>query len=209
MIAAMTTESPRHGLRAGAVRLRRAVLWLIFGSILMIPKINRLRRHRRAWNFGRSFAGLAGVAMIAIGAAERHKLAIIALGALTLLLALLLAPERPKLSVDARARELGALVVVDGGVYSSDAEAPHRAKLFIGADRLWVLNSALAVLSEIPLQQLRELILEPAGADWKLRLDCGQSAAEFLYRGDFAEHLARVADETLRSRLHRELPVLR
>ena len=207
-MAAMTTESPMHGLHAGVVRLRRAVLWLIFGSILMIPKINRLRRHRRAWNFGRSFAGLAGVAMIAIGAAEQHKFAIIALGALALLLALLLAPERPKLSVDARARELGALVVVDGGVYNSDAEAPHRAKLFIGSDRLWVLNSALAVLSEIPLQQLRELILEPSGADWKLRLDCGQSAAEFLYRGDFAEHLARVADETLRSRLHRELPVL-
>jgi hypothetical protein len=208
MMAAMTTESPMHGLHAGVVRLRRAVLWLIFGSILMIPKINRLRRHRRAWNFGRSFAGLVGVAMIAIGAAEQHKFAIVALGALALLLALLLAPERPKRSVDARARELGALVVVDGGVYNSDAEAPHRAKLFIGSDRLWVLNSALAVLSEIPLQQLRELILEPSGADWKLRLDCGQSAAEFLYRGDFAEHLARVADETLRSRLHRELPVL-
>ena len=208
MIAAMTTESPMHGLRAGAVRLRRAVLWLIFGSILMIPKINRLRRHSRAWNFGRSFAGLAGLAMIAIGAAERHKFAIIALGALALLLALLLAPERPKLSVDARARELGALVVVDGGVYNSGADPPHRAKLFIGADRLWVLNSALAVLSEIPLQQLRELIVEPSGADWKLRLDCGQSAAEFLYRGDFAEHLARVADEILRSRLHRELFVL-
>src|SRR5580700_5022245 len=208
MIAAMTTESPRHGLRAGAVRLRRAVLWLIFGSILMIPKINRLRRHRRAWNFGRSFAGLVGVAMIAIGAAEQHKFAIVALGALALLLALLLAPERPKRSVDARAKELGALVVVDGGVYKSDADAPHRAKLFIGADRLWVLNSALVVLSEIPLRQLRELILEPAGADWKLRIDCGQSVAEFLYRGDFAEHLARVAEEILRSRLHRELPVL-
>jgi len=209
MIAAMTTESQMHGLRAGAVRLRRAVLWLIFGSILMIPKINRLRRHRRAWNFGRSFAGLAGVAMIAIGAAEQHNVAIVALGALALLLALLLAPERPKLSVDARARELGALVVVDGGVYKSDADAPHRAKLFIGADRLWVLNSALVVLSEIPLRQLRELNLEPAGADWKLRIDCGQSVAEFLYRGDFAEHLARVAEEILRSRLHRELPVLR
>jgi hypothetical protein len=208
MMAAMSAESPTHGFRAGAVRLRRAVLWLIFGSILMIPKINRLRRHRRAWNLGRFFVALAAVAMIAIGAAGQHKFAMIALGVLALLLALLLAPERPKRSVDARARELGALVVVDGGVYSSDAQAP-RAMLFVGSDRLWVLNSALVVLSEIPLRQLRDLILEPEGADWKLRLDCGQSAAEFLYQGNFAEHLARVADETLRSRLHRELPVLR
>src|SRR5580693_2176437 len=98
MIAAMSTESPTYGLRAGAVRLRRAVLWLMFGSILMIPKINRLRRHRQAWNFGRSLAGLAGVAMIAIAAAGQHKFAMIALGALALLLALLLAPERPKRS---------------------------------------------------------------------------------------------------------------
>lgn len=203
----MSAESPMAGFRAAAVRLRRAVLWVIFGSILMIPKINRLRRHRRAWNLGRSFAGLAGMAMIAVGAVGQHKFATIALGALALLLALLLAPERPKLSVDARAKELGALIVVDGGVYNGAAQAPDRARLFIGSDRLWVLNSALAVLSEIPLQQLRELNLEPAGADWKLRLDCGHSAAEFLYQGNFAEHLARVADETLRSRLHRELPV--
>lgn len=205
----MNGESPTSGFRAGALRLRRAALWLIFGSILMIPKINRLRRHARAWNFGRSLAGLAGLAMIAIGVVQQHKFAMIALGALALLLALLLAPERPKLSVDARARELGALVVVDGGVYSGDAQAPHRVKLFIGSDRVWVLNSALAVLSEIPLQQLRELIVEPAGSGWKLRLACAHSAAEFLYQGNFAEHLARVADETLRSRLHRELPVLR
>lgn len=203
----MSTESPTTGFRAGALQLRRAVLWLIFGSILMIPKMNRLRRHRRAWNLGRSFAALAGMAMIAVGAAGQHKFATIALGSLVLLLALLLAPERVKLSVDARARELGALIVVDGGLYTSDAHTADRTKLFIGSDRLWVLNSTLAVLSEIPLQQLRELKVEPAGADWKLRLDYGQSAAEFLYQGNFAEHLARVAEETLRSRLLRELPV--
>jgi hypothetical protein len=195
------------GFRVEALRLRRAVLWVIFGSILMIPKINRLRRHRRAWNLGRSFAGLAGMAMIAAGGAGQHKFATIALGALVLLLALLLTSEGPKLSVDARAKELGALIVVDGGIYKGNVQSPDRAKLFIGSDRLWVLNSALAVLSEVPLQQLRELSLEPAGVDWKLRLDCGQSVAEFLYQGNFAEHLARVADETLRSRLHRELPV--
>ena len=207
--AAMSADSPMSGFRAGAVRLRRAILWVIFGSILMIPKLNRLRRHARAWNFGRVIAGSAGVATIAAGATRQHNLTMIALGALALLFALLLAPERPKISVDARARGLGALVVVDGGVFIGDVEAPHRAKLFIGSDRLWVLNTALEVLSEIPVQQLREVILEPAGSDWKLRLNCGQCTAEFLYRGNFAEHLARVADETLRSRLHRELPVLR
>jgi hypothetical protein len=205
----MGAEPPMNEFRAQVVRLRRAALWMIFGSILMIPKVNRLRRHARTWTFGRIVAGLAGVAVIAIGAAGQHTFAMIATGALLLFFGLLLPAERPKLSVDARARELGALVVVDGGVYSADAQPPHRAKLFIGPDRLWVLSSSLAVLSEIPLHGLREVILEPAGSDWRLRLDCGHSAAEFLYRGNFAEHLARVADETLRSRLYRELPVLR
>lgn len=204
----MSAESPVTGSRAGVVGLRRAVLWMIFGSILMIPQMNRLRRRAWAWTFGRIVAGSAGVAMIAVGAAEQHTIAIIATGAVLLLFALLLPPEREKLSVDARARELGALIVVDGGVYR-DAKGPQRAKLFIGADRLWVLNSGLAVLSEIPLQGLREVIVKPAGSGWKLRLDCDHTAAEFLYEGDFAEHLARVADETLRNRLRRELPVLR
>ena len=205
----MSADSPISGFRTGVARLRRAVLWLIFGLILVIPKVNRLRRHRRAWNFGRIVAGLAGAALIASGAPQPHKFEIFAIGALVLLFALLLPAERPKMSVDARARELGALIVVDGGACTDAAGAPHRVKLFIGSDRLWVLDSALDVLSEIPLQQLRALTLVPAGPDWKLRIDCGQSAPEFLYQGNFAEHLARVADETLRSRLHRELPVLR
>jgi hypothetical protein len=40
-------------------------------------------------------------------------------------------------------------------------------------------------------------------------VDWGQATAEFLYEGNFAEHLARVADATVRSRLYRELPVMR
>jgi len=110
--------------------------------------------------------------------------------------------------VDARARELGALIVMDGGAYLDSGVSCHHAKLFIGTDRLWVLDARLRVLSEIPLQQVRALSVEAAGADWKLHLDCGQTKPEFLYQGDFSEHLAGIAAATLRSRLFRELPVL-
>jgi hypothetical protein len=196
-------------LRAGADRLRRGALWLVFALVLIIPKLNRLRRQRKAWNFVRIIMALAGVAMLALVAARGYALALVVAGALMLLFALFLTPERPEFSVDARAKELGALIVVDGGRYIGAAGSRHRAKLFIGPDRLWVLDASLQVLLEIPLQQVRALFVEPTGIDWTLRVEWGQTTAEFIFEGSFAEHLARVADATVRSRLYRELPVLR
>jgi hypothetical protein len=196
-------------LRAGADRLRRGALWVIFAVVLIIPRLNRLRRQRKAWNFVRILIALAGVAMLALVAARGYALALVVAGALMLLFALLLTPERPEFSVDARARELGALIVVDGGRYIGAARSRHRAKLFIGPDRLWVLDASLQVLLEIPLQQVRAVFVEPTGIDWTFRVEWGQTTAEFIFEGGFAEHLARVADATVRSRLYRELPVLR
>jgi hypothetical protein len=199
--------------RAGAVRLRRGALWAIFALVLIIPKVNRSRHHRRAWNFVRILTAFAGAAILAFGAAQGHAVMLLVAGALMLLLALLWSPERsefsPAFSVDARARELGALIAVDGGRYIDAAGSRHRAKLFLGPDRLWVLDAALQVLLEIPLRQIRIVFVEPAGTDWSFRVDCEETTAEFIYEGSFAEHLARVADATVRSRLYRELPVLR
>jgi hypothetical protein len=201
-------ESTTSRLGARAAQLRRAVLGVIFALILMIPKMNRLRRHRRWWNFGRWIAGAAGAAMLAFGARGQAVKPLV-VGALIILLALILSPARTELSVDARARELGALIVVDGGHYINTARSRSRARLFIGPDRLSVLDAALKVLVEIPLQQIRTALVESAGGDWIFRVDSEQRTAEFVYQGTFAEHLARVAESTVRSQLRRELPVLR
>ena len=147
--------------------------------------------------------------MLAIAAARAHSPGLIVAGALVLLVALLAASKSPEFSVDARARELGALIVVEGCSYIDAFGARHRAKLFVGPDRLWVLGATLDTLFEIPLQQVRSLSAEPAEAEWILRFDWGETRTEFLYQGTFAEHLARVAEATIRSRLHRELSVLR
>ena len=209
----MKTDSPISPGRAAGARLRRGALWVIFALVLTIPKVNRLRRQRRAWNFVRILTGLAGAAMLAFGAARGHAPTPLVAGLLMLLFALFVTPERPKfssaVSIDARARELGALITVDGGRYIDAAGSRPRAKLFIGPDRLWALDAALQVLLEIPLQQIRTVVVEPSGAGWSFRVDCERTAAEFIYEGAFAEHLARVADATVRSRLYRELPVLR
>lgn len=205
-----STISP---MRAGAAQLRRGALWMVFALVLLIPKLNRLRRRGRAWNFVRIFVAVAGAAMLVLGLGRGHALTLLVAGALMLLFALLLTTERPELSpgfsIDARAKELEALIVVDGGRYVGGAGSWHRAKLFIGPGRLWVLDAALQVLLEIPLQQIRNAFVEPAGAVWTFRVEWERTTAEFIYEGTFAEHLARVADATVRSLLHRQLPVLR
>jgi hypothetical protein len=40
-------------------------------------------------------------------------------------------------------------------------------------------------------------------------VDGERTKTEFIYEGSFAQHLAGVAEATVRSRLNRELPVLR
>jgi hypothetical protein len=203
------TDSSNSILRAGAARLRRGGLWLIFALVLMIPKVNRLRRRRKTWNFIRIFVAIGGISILIFGFARGPAFALIAAGALMLLFCLLVSAERPEISIDARAKELGALVAVDGGHYIDTAGNRHRAKLLVGPDRLWALDSALRVLLEIPLTQVRTLVVEPSGADWNFCMHCEQTKAEFIYQGSFAQHLAGVAEATVRSRLNRELPVLR
>ena len=196
-------------LRASAARLRRGVLWAIFALVLMIPKVNRLRRRTQTWNLVRVLMAVTGAGMLALAAASGYTIMALAAGVLMLLFTLIVAPKRPERSIDTRARELGALIVVDGGSYIDASGRPHRVKLFLAPDRLLVLNLRLQILAEIPLQEIRTLAAEPAGADWSLRVQWAETTAKFVYEGTFGEHLARVAEATLRGQLHRELPVLR
>lgn len=196
-------------LRVAAARLVRAALWVGFALVLVIPKVNRLRRQRALWNLIRVVTACVGAAMIALGVARGHELTLIAAGVTVVLFAAVVSSERPEASLDARARELGALIAVDGGRYIGDSGSGHRAKLLVGSERLWVLDTGLQVILEVPLQQIRAVSVEPVGGDWSFRVDWDESTAQFLYEGTFAEHLARVAEATMRSRLHRELPVLR
>jgi len=202
-------DSSNSILRESAARLRRGGLWLIFALVLMIPKVNRLRRRRKTWNSIRILSVIAGAAMLLLGISRGHVIILPLAGTLVLLFGLLVNAERPEISVDARAKELGALITVDGGRYIDAAGNRHRTKLFVGPDRLWALDSALHVVLEVPLTQVQTLFVEPSGADWSFRLEGQQTKAVFIYQGSFAQHLAGVAEATVRSRLNRELPVLR
>jgi hypothetical protein len=203
------TDSTNSRVLAGVARLRRGVLWVIFGVVLLIPKLNGLRRRRRAWNFVRIILGTAGAALFALGEARGHGFGLLLAGTALLVIALVVGAEHSGLSVDARAKELGALIVVEGGGYMDEARKTHRVRLFVGPDRLCALDADLHVLLEIPMQQIRNLAAAASGGGWSVRVEWEQGKTEFMYEGTFAEHLARVAEATVRSCLHRELPVLR
>jgi hypothetical protein len=181
---------------------------VIFAMVLLIPKLNRLRRRRGLWNLIRLVTSLAAMAVLAIGVDRGLGAAPVVVAAAMLLFALLAKPERQRISIDARRRELGALVVVDGGLYAEGAGNRRRVKLFIAADRVWVLDRDLQVLLELPCGRIRAQSVESSGDRWSFLLECGDEKREFVYEGVFAEHLARVAAAMVRSQMQRELPVL-
>ena len=173
-----------------------------------------MRRRPRAWNVLRAIVALASVGLIA-GAAIAASFAAFAgvlsiLAATVLLLAaIVIAPKRAQQSLDDRARELGALIVVNGGEYGGGRGTPAPAHLCVGDDRVWILDSALSVQLEVRFASLKSVRAESTGADrWKLEFLSRDSSAGLLYEGPFAEHFARVAESTVRSQLHRELPIL-
>jgi hypothetical protein len=187
-------------------RLRRGALWFLFATVLLVPKTLALRRKPRTWNALRLTVGLAAATLAAtawVWTAESHArtFAMIVATAFALL-ALLIPPEHQQPSVDARSRELGAFVVVKGGNYRGPASAAEtETLLFIGPERLSILDSSLRTLSEITLVEVTLVRAEPAADGWKLHLATADAAADFFYRGPFAEHFARVAESTVRSQL--------
>jgi hypothetical protein len=217
---AQTTASQNGARRENAtVRARRFGIAVLFSAILLIPRLRRLRKRPRAWMLVRILAGFAGAALAWRFARDGG-------GAVSLILGLALAagailtrarPERK--SVDDVARELEALVVLNGGAFSAaDARIPQ-VSIFVHPERLMVLTPAFECLADIPLTAMRGVCTIPAGTNghrsaeaWELRIDwesSGPQAARFVYHGVFAEHLARIAGQTITSVWKKSLPIVR
>jgi hypothetical protein len=60
----------------------------------------------------------------------------------------------------------------------------------------------------IPVSQISSATAAESAGDWIVRVRWTDHSADFHYRGVFAEHLARVAESTLRSVMHVPLPIL-
>ena len=190
-------------------RLRHFVVGVLFALVLLIPKILHARRNSRSWLLFRIFLGAAGAALVVfpLGLGTGFVPAIIGLA--MFIAAILLPPAKLDTNADDKARELAAFVVVNGGQFKlEEAPSSFASQLFVGAEYISVLDSHLQPCLKIPVNEITSACAEESRGRWFLRVNWGSETAVFAYRGVFAEHLARVAESTIRGLMRPALPVL-
>jgi hypothetical protein len=182
----------------------------MFAAVLVIPKILRIRRNAQSWMAFRMFLGFAGAALVILPLSLWNSWLAAIAGLAMFLAAILLPPAEPRAIPDEKARELDALVIVNGGKYQPGNRAPAFVQLFVGAERIWALDSQLQPVLVIPAEEIisANAIQARAKNHWILQVRWSDNAAEFSYQGIFAEHLARVAESSLGSVMHSPLPIL-
>lgn len=204
-----TTASPATSQAESlGVRLRNAAIATLFAVILLVPKLLHIRRDERSWMAFRILLGIAGASLVVLPLAFWNSWLAAIAGLAMFLTAALLPPAKPNTLVDDKAKELGVLVVVNGGKYQPGTGPAACVQLFVGADNIWALNSHLHPLLTIPATGISSVLAEETPNAWVVRVRWADRFAEFSYTGIFAEHLARVAESTIRSVMLSSLPIL-
>jgi hypothetical protein len=204
-----TTSNPALSQPEGfGKRLRQLAVAALFALVLLIPKILHLRRNPRSWMLFRIFLGVAGAALVVLPVGLGTSFVPAIIGLALFISAILLPPANPDTSVDDKARELGVLVVINGGHFQSGSAPSAAVQLFVGAEIVWVLDRRFQPLIEIPVGEITAACAEQSEESWRLRMTWASHTAEFSYGGIFAEHLAHVAETTIRSVMRPALPVL-
>jgi hypothetical protein len=203
------TSADTHTENVGA-RLQRLAIAALFAVVLVVPKVLNLRRDERSWTAFRVLLGIAGAALVILPLAFWNSWLAAIAGLALFLTAALLPSVTSATTVDDKARELGALVVVNGGKYRSSQGSgrPDSTQLFVGSDSIWVLGSRLQTLLTLPVSEVSSVRAETIDGRWILRVRCSDQTEEFAFGGIFAEHFARVAENTIRGVMHSTLPIL-
>jgi hypothetical protein len=189
-------------------RLRNAAIASLFALVLLIPKLLNLRRDRRTWLAFRVVLATVGAALVILPLSLWNSWLAGVTGLAIFLAAILLPAAKPDTSVADTAAQLGALVVLNGGQYQPGNDVAAPVQLFVGAERVWALDSRMHPLLVIAVSQISSVNAAESGDDWIVRVRWMDHTADFHYRGIFAEHLARVAESTLRAVMHPPLPVI-
>lgn len=211
--------SPREPFWA---RSKKAVLAVLFGFILLIPRLRRLRRRVWAWTLLRGLTVVLGAALVWRFAHDGGGAKSLLFGIVLIAFGALIKARPQTKSVDDVTRELGALVALNGGAFhGGNGSKPLRdVTIFVKPERLIVLTKAQAPVIEVAVAQLLEVQIRRASGTapgnrketWDLAISWGAGGTRpilFRYEGTFAEHLARIAQDTITSVWKRSLPVLR
>lgn len=223
-----TTSTPVSPVQESSVaRLRNFGLGALFALVLLIPKLLNIRRDRHSWLAFRIVLALGGASLVILPLSLWNSWTAAIAGLAMFLAAILLPAAKPDTIVADTAAQLGALVIVNGGAYQRKTPSPddsltrgaqsmpwlapdaaETVQLFVCPDRIWALDAQLHPLLVIPISQITSATAAVSGDNWILRVRWEDHSADFQYRGIFAEHLARVAESTLRGVIHPILPVL-
>lgn len=189
-------------------KFRHLAVGTLFALVLLIPKLLHLRRNARSWKLFRVFLAIAGAALVVLplGAWSSYYPAVVGLA--MFVGAILLPGAKTVATASGKASKLGALVVVNGGRFKLGDASSFAAQLFVGAEHVRVLDASLQSFLEIPVSEITSAKAEESHGRWFLRVNWTNKTAAFSYRGVFAEHLARVAESTIRSVMRPALPVL-
>jgi len=229
-----------------AARLRNLGLGALFALALLIPKLVNVRRDRRSWLAFRVLLAVAGASLVILPLSLWNNWTAGIAGLAMFLAAILLPAAKPDTTLADTAARLGALVIVNGGLYQAEQGQAEQAQtkrapvegqwetqlesvqleniqfcgaemetaasspvqLFVCADRIWALDSKQQPLLVIPTAQIISAIASESAGDWIVRVRWAERTADFRYRGIFDEHLARVAESTLRGVIQPVLPVI-
>ncbi|HKV61854.1 MAG TPA: hypothetical protein VJO16_08075 [Candidatus Acidoferrum sp.] len=181
-----------------------------FGIVLVILKLIHIRNNPQSWMAFRVGLGLGGAALVILPLSLWNSWIASAVGLGMFLVAILLPPAKGDKLPDDMARELGALVIVNGGKFRRGKTFSKPVQLYVGAKHIWVLDARFKSLLAIPTGEITsaEVSQAPAKQTCLLRILWNGGAAEFWYEGIFSEHLAQVAQTTILSVRPAPLPVL-
>jgi hypothetical protein len=203
-----------------AQRAKRAGLYLLFGAILFIPRIRRLRRKVWAWTLVRLAAAITGVWLIWRYAHLKAGSEAMGVGLVMLAFALLGRARGVEKSVDEIASGLRSLIVLNGGAFveSPGAKEVPGCLLFVNSKEVIVRDARHRPVASVELAKLRSLAARPSKPQrgrkhpsWEVEIGWdadGARVSRFVYDGPFSEHLAQVMESTLRGLWKKELPIL-
>jgi hypothetical protein len=180
----------------------------LFSLAQFAHNLVHLRRNPRPWLVFRVALGLAGAALVVFPLSLWNSWIAAIIGLAMFTAAILVPSAQTETDTDRKARELGALLVLDGGKYQVGNAPAAAVQIFVGAEHIWTLDSHFQPLLVIPTAEISSVRAEEFGGRWNLQIRWTGHTAEFSYGGFFGEHLARTAESTLRSVMRMSPPAL-
>ncbi|HET9321391.1 MAG TPA: hypothetical protein VFO27_16495, partial [Bryobacteraceae bacterium] len=147
-----------------ASRFRNLAVGALFALVLILPKLLNLRRDRRSWLAFRVLLAISGAALVILPLSLWNSWTAGIAGLAMFLAAILLPDAKPDTTLADTAARLGALVIVNGGMYQRESGEIENAQvrdlqqdlqlqsaerdnsqfspvqLFVCAERIWALD---------------------------------------------------------------------